>query len=64
LYRYPSVLTGVIAIEIEEQGQRRWMLTSDISALTDIAVLRTAEVAEVLREHFDGIAARTRSNKL
>jgi hypothetical protein len=57
-------LTGVIAIEIEEQGQRRWMLTSDISALTDIAVLRTAEVAEVLREHFDGIAARTRSNKL
>ena len=64
LYRYPSVLTGVIAIEIDEQGQRRWMLTSDMSSVAGPAVLRKAEVAEVLREHFDGIAAMTRSDKL
>ena len=64
LYRHPSVLTGVIAIEIDEQGQRRWMLTSDTSAVTDLAVLRKAEVADVLREHLDGIAAMTPSDKL
>jgi hypothetical protein len=65
LYRYPSVLTGVIAIEIDEQGQCRWMLiSSDMSASTDLAVLRKAEVADVLREHFDGIAAMTPSDKL
>jgi chorismate mutase len=64
LYRHPFVLTGVIAIEIDEQGQHRWMLTSDMSAVTGLAVLRKAEVAEVLREHFDGVAAMTRSDNL
>jgi hypothetical protein len=61
LYRYPAVLTGAIAIEIEEEGERRWLLASDMSAVTGLTVIRTAQVPDVLREHFDGLAAMVRA---
>lgn len=74
LYRPPAVLTGVIAIEIEEEGEaskqgtKRWLLTSDVDALgrdprRHFTVVRTAQLADVLREHFDGLAAMVRADR-
>ena len=85
LYRHPAVLTGVIAIEIEEggeaskqgevskQGVKRWLLASDIDSLSrdslgrdsrrHFTVVRTAQLADVLREHFDGLAAMIRADR-
>ena len=68
LYRHPAVLTGVIAIEIEEEGAKRWLLTSDIDSLgrdsrRRFTVVRTAQLADVLREHFDGLAAMLRIDR-
>ena len=80
LYRHPAVLIGVIAIEIEEdgeaskrgevskQGVRRWLLASGIDSLgrdslRHFTVVRTAQLADVLREHFDGLAAMVRADR-
>jgi hypothetical protein len=63
LHRYPSVLTGALAVEIEERGERRWMLATDNSLLGDRTVIRSAPVEDVLHEHFDGLAALSRASR-
>jgi hypothetical protein len=63
LHRFPSVLMGALAVEIEERGERRWMLAADNSLLGDLSVIRTAQLVDVLREHFDGLAALSRASR-
>jgi hypothetical protein len=61
LHRYPSLLTGVQVVETEEHGERRWMLAADKSLLGDLSVIGTAQLMDVLRERFNGLATLARA---
>jgi hypothetical protein len=63
LHRYPSLLKGALAVETDEHGERRWMLAADKSLLGDRTVIRSVSVDDVLREHFDGLAALSRASR-
>ncbi len=59
---HPSVLTGVVVLEIELDGATEWLLTTDLDHArehlrdmggTEIAVL---DPADVVREQYGGVA--------
>jgi hypothetical protein len=62
LKRWPSLLTGLAVLEVERQGHRQWLLTTDLVAARErVAGIGAVEIAvlnlpDVVRQLYGGLA--------
>ncbi len=61
LLKHPNCLTGLVAVEIELESGKSWLLTTDLDHLRrklaeeGIQISKIREVAEVIRQEFNGV---------
>ena len=62
LRRHPSVLTGVVVLEVELEGATQWLLTTDIAFARqmlkdmDCAEMAVLEPSEVIDTQYGGVS--------